>query len=432
MLKVEQQLRFQTSLGDRQDDEARRSRAFTAKSAGGSVEGLPSEADIKRIFGNARDLQPMSDELLAALDHRVGEKGAAWGPGSMVSDVLVQLAPHLGRAYREYSSKYSDMVDHLATCKRTFSRFDEALAALAGGQLSFTQPSGERQQVALVQGNIPQDLKWLATMREETRDIYAGLTDGLPEDTLVIWPESAMIEFYQDIRGFVDGEGEAVAAKGGALITGLPWRDQSRSPVTYHNSIAVVGTHHDNGVYHKQKLVPFGEYVPLQGLLRGLIPFFDLAMSSFTPGRASQPNLHALDQEIAPFICYEILYPDLVAERSAGADVLLTISNDAWFGTSAGPLQHFQMTRLRALETGRWLLRGTNNGVTAVVDPHGRVVERLPQFERDVLIADYQPRQGSTPFMVAGAWPTLLLALAFVVLGRGRRARSLLDTFPRR
>ena len=116
------------------------------------------------------------------------------------------------------------------------------LAALAGGQLSFTQPSGERQQVALVQGNIPQDLKWLATMREETRDIYAGLTDGLPGDTLVIWPESAMIEFYQDIRGFVDSEGEAVAAKGGALISGLPWRDQSRSPVTYHNSIAVVGT----------------------------------------------------------------------------------------------------------------------------------------------------------------------------------------------
>ena len=305
------------------------------------------------------------------------------------------------------------------------------VAALIGGQMEFTRPSGERQQVALVQGNIPQDLKWLATMREQTRDIYAGLTNDLPGDTLVIWPESAMIEFYQDIKEFVDGEGQAVAAKGGALISGLPWRDESRSPVTYHNSIAVVGTHHDNGVYHKQKLVPFGEYVPLQGLLRGLIPFFDLTMSSFTPGRESQPNLHALGQEIAPFICYEILYPDLVARRSAGADVLLTISNDAWFGTSAGPHQHFQMTRLRALETGRWLLRATNNGITAVVAPNGKVMERLPQFQRDVLLADYQPRQGNTPFMVAGAWPSLLLALAFVVLGRGRKARSLMDNFPR-
>ena len=114
------------------------------------------------------------------------------------------------------------------------------VAGLVGGQLSFTHAEGERQRVALVQGNVPQDLKWLATMREETREIYAGLTEGLPEDTLVVWPESAMIEFYQDIDDFVDGQGEAVAAKGGALISGLPWRDESRTPTTYHNSIAVV------------------------------------------------------------------------------------------------------------------------------------------------------------------------------------------------
>ena len=303
------------------------------------------------------------------------------------------------------------------------------VAGVVAGQFSFTHAEGERQQVALVQGNVPQDLKWLATMRKETREIYAGLTEGLPEGTLVVWPESAMIEFYQDIDGFVDDQGEAVAAKGGALISGLPWRDESRTPTTYHNSIAVVGTDSDDGVYHKQKLVPFGEYVPLQGLIRGLIPFFDLPMSSFTPGSPRQPNLYALSHEIAPFICYEILYPELVASRTGSADVLLTISNDAWFGTSAGPHQHFQMTRLRALETGRWLLRGTNNGITAVVDHHGKVVERLPQFERDVLVSEYQPRQGETPFMLAGVWPTLLLALAFVVLGRGRRARGLLESF---
>lgn len=302
------------------------------------------------------------------------------------------------------------------------------LTALAGGQLSFTHPAGDRQAVALAQGNIPQDLKWLATMRQETRDIYAGLTEPVPDDTLVIWPESAMIEFYQDIDGFVDGQGQALAARGGALITGLPWRDDRRLPATYHNSIAVIGDAGIAGVYHKQKLVPFGEYVPFEGLLRGLIPFFDLAMSSFTPGHPSQPNLHALGHDIAPLICYEILYPDLVATRGGRADVLLTISNDAWFGTSAGPHQHFQMTRLRALETGRWLLRGTNNGITAVIDHHGRVIDRLPQFERGLLLTEYQPRAGQTPFMVTGAWPTLLLALVLVALNRGRRARGLLDS----
>ncbi len=298
-------------------------------------------------------------------------------------------------------------------------------AGLLAGRHAFTHPSGPRQQVALVQGNIPQDLKWLVTMRDETQEIYHSLTANLPEDTLVIWPESAMIEFYQDIRGFVDGEGERIAAKGGALISGLPWRDASTYPPRYHNSVAVVGTGHD-GVYHKQKLVPFGEYVPLESLIRGWIPFFDLPMSSFTPGRPDQPNLFALGQEIAPAICYEMLYPAQVAERTGNADVLLTISNDAWFGHSAGPLQHFQMTRLRALETGRWLLRGTNNGVTAVVDARGQVRDRLPQFERGVLISEYQPRRGQTPFMVAGVWPTLLLALAMAVLagGEGRRRAS--------
>lgn len=295
--------------------------------------------------------------------------------------------------------------------------------ALAGGQAAFTKVSAPKQKVALVQGNVPQDLKWLATMREQTQRIYAGLTENLPPDTLVIWPESAMIEFYQDIAGFVDGEGEALAARGGALISGLPWRDERPFPPTYHNSIAVLGAEGVSGVYHKQKLVPFGEYVPLQNLIRGWIPFFDLPMSSFTPGRTDQPNLHALGQEISPFICYEILYPDLVARRTANADVLLTISNDAWFGHSVGPHQHFQMARMRALETGRWLLRGTNNGITAIVDARGQVVKRLPQFERSVLLGEYQPRTGSTPFMVVGVWPALLVALAFAVLGRGGKSR---------
>ncbi|EKF75760.1 apolipoprotein N-acyltransferase [Alcanivorax hongdengensis A-11-3] len=285
----------------------------------------------------------------------------------------------------------------------------------------FTHASGPRQKVALVQGNIPQDIKWQMTMRSATREIYQDLTAPIPADTLVIWPESAMIEFYQDIHGFIDDQGKALADRGGALITGLPWRSDSDAGITYHNSIASIGKDGLRGVYHKQKLVPFGEYVPMQSLIRGLIPFFDLPMSGFTPGKPSQPNLRALGHTVAPFVCYEILYPDLVAERSHNADLLLTISNDAWFGHSAGPHQHFQMARLRARETGRWLLRDTNNGITAIINEKGQVTDRLPQFERGVLYGEYQPRRGQTPFMRFGIGPWLLLSAVLIGLGYALR-----------
>ena len=293
------------------------------------------------------------------------------------------------------------------------------ITATAAHFLTFTHAAGPDQKVALVQGNIPQDLKWQISMRGETRRIYHELTREIPGDTLVLWPESAMTEFYQNITDFIEDEGAQLADRNGALITGIPWRTVSDTGITYRNSIAAIplrdGNNGSERVYHKQKLVPFGEYVPLQSLIRGLIPFFDLPMSGFTPGDPAQPNLQVLGHTVAPFICYEILYPQLVASRSHDADVLVTISNDAWFGTSAGPLQHFQMARLRALETGRWLLRGTNNGVTAVIDHQGRIVDALPQFERDVLFSHYQPRTGITPFMALGVWPWLVLSVLLLL-----------------
>lgn len=293
--------------------------------------------------------------------------------------------------------------------------------------LTFTHPSGNSQPVALVQGNIPQDLKWQISMRERTREIYHELTATIPDGYLVIWPESALTEFYQTITDFVESEGETLNQRDGAFITGIPWRAVENGSPTYRNSIAAIPLLAEDGherVYHKQKLVPFGEYVPMQSLIRGLIPFFDLPMSGFTPGDPAQGNLQTLGHTIAPFICYEILYPEQVATRSHGSDALITISNDAWFGTSAGPLQHFQMARMRALETGRWLLRGTNNGVTAVIDDRGKVVDALPQFERDILLSSYQPRQGTTPFMTTGVWPWLLLAVLMMAAGWRFRMRQ--------
>ena len=164
----------------------------------------------------------------------------------------------------------------------------------------FTRPVGEPVKVALAQGNIPQDIKWLTTQQQATRQIYRTLSEDAADDSLVIWPESAITEFYQDALPFMLEQRDLLEARGMTLIAGVPWRTTGEQDYRFYNSVSVVGT---GSVYHKQKLVPFGEYVPMQQLIRGLIPFFNLPMSSFSAGDPAQPNLQAGELTIAPFIC---------------------------------------------------------------------------------------------------------------------------------
>jgi apolipoprotein N-acyltransferase len=182
-----------------------------------------------------------------------------------------------------------------------------------------------------------------------------------------------------------------------------------------HNSIIALGE--GSGLYHKQRLVPFGEYVPLEQWLRGLIRFLDMPMSNFSAGAPGQPPLRAAGLSLGPLICYEVVYPDLVAEWLPHSDVLITISNDAWFGRSIGPLQHLQMAQMRALEAGRPMIRGTGNGVTALIDHRGRITAQAPQFERTTLTGTVQPMQGATLFARTGAWPSIVIALLLVAAG---------------
>ena len=172
------------------------------------------------------------------------------------------------------------------------------------------------------------------------------------------------------------------------------------------------GDRRGGGRYHKRRLVPFGDYVPFAAWLRGVVDFFDLPMSSFTPGSRQQGLLDVGFGQASIGICYEVVYAELM--RQSEADLLLTISNDTWFGESIGPLQHMQIARARALENGRWLLRGTNNGVTAIVDHRGRVTAALPQFERGVLTGEFHLMRGTTPYGRFG--DTWLIALIFVGL----------------
>ena len=235
---------------------------------------------------------------------------------------------------------------------------------------------------------------------------------------IVIWPEAAIPGYLQRAQPFLQPLVERAANSETALITGVPSRPPGGD--AYYNSIVALG--HGRGEYHKQRLVPFGEYVPMEQLLRGLIAFFDLPMSSFSPGPEGQGPLRVGAYRAAPFICYEIVYAEQVASAARDADLMITISNDSWFGDSIGPLQHLQITQMRALENGRYILRGTNNGVSAIIDHQGRIVKRSEQFVATTLVGEVNVMLGNTPFgsfgttpMIAGSAITLLLMVLMYV-----------------
>ena len=171
------------------------------------------------------------------------------------------------------------------------------------------------------------------------------------------------------------------------------------------------------GLYKKQRLVPFGEYIPFEGVL-DIFPSLagSQDIKSYSRGSDQQSPLKVRGHNIGTAICYEVAYPDTTRKNAIDTEFLLTVSNDAWFGTSAGPLQHLQMVQMRALENGRWFIRATNTGVTAIINHKGRIVKRAPQFERTVLRGEIQARVGNTPFMLMGNYPILIIITLLLLI----------------
>ena len=292
---------------------------------------------------------------------------------------------------------------------------------LGAGLLQFDWVTqGERRTVALVQGNVDQAIKWLPESRRPIIENYLRLSEPHWGVDTLVWPEAAITLMAHQAQGVIKPLQLRGAAQGTSLVLGVPAVERlTDGTVAFRNTAIAVGD--GGGRYVKRRLVPFGEYVPLEGVLRGLIEFFDLPMSRAAPGAWRQPLLRLGDDYGAMAICYEIVYPELVRAQAHGADVLLTLSNDSWFGASIGPLQHLQMAQMRALENGRWLLRGTNNGVTAIIDHRGRLVDQLPQFQPGALAGEYLIMRGETPFSRFGNWPVLVLLSAGLAFGAWRR-----------
>ncbi len=299
------------------------------------------------------------------------------------------------------------------------------LALWGGGALlkpiQWTQLSEDTISVGMAQGNISQKRKWDRDYILPTFKIFNGLSEDLWKLDWVIWPEAAIPLFYSEAQGDLESLEEHAKATDTVFITGILYDNYTHaSTPRYYNSLVAVGE--GSGVTFKTRLVPFGEYVPLEHYLRGLISFFNLPTSILHIGPDYEQGLMAKDVEIGASICYEVVYPDLVAARSENAGVLLTVSNDAWFGDSIGPVQHFEMAQMRALETGRFLIRSTNNGVSGIVDNKGKILVKGGRSTRETIVGEVRSATGKTPFILWRSWPVVIgCMLSLVLLLRCRR-----------
>jgi apolipoprotein N-acyltransferase len=282
------------------------------------------------------------------------------------------------------------------------------------GAVSWTVPVGHPLTASLMQGNIAQDEKLSAAQRQPTIILYRKLTREHWDSDLIIWPETAVPTWYDRVAElFIQPLAKEARRHGAELLYGVFVYDPRTGDG--YNSVARLGR--NPAFYFKRHLVPFGEYMPLRGLLKWLEGMMVIPMSDLSSGHG-RPLLWlaTLDNlAVGVSICYEDAYGAEVNDALPQARLLVNVSNDAWFGDSLAPHQHLEIARLRAFETGRYLLRATNTGISAVIDAKGEVVARLPQFKTDVLTAKVQPRQGVTPFSRWGNWAVVtLLALSLL------------------
>jgi len=286
-------------------------------------------------------------------------------------------------------------------------------------------------RVGLVQGDIRQDQKWDAGRAWVNVDRHLDLTRRAAAQgaRLVVWPESAVPFYFDRTPAFADEVRELVRRYRLYLVFGNDDREDSRTG-EYRIWVGAKLVDPDGRVamrYHKIRLVPFGEYVPVQTVFTfggRLTAKLVEEVSDFTPG--TEYTLGTVDgHRLGAFICYEAIFPDLVRGFAArGAELLVNVTNDAWYGTTSAPYQHLAMAAFRAVENGKYLVRAANTGISAVVDPRGRVVEKTRLFEPAVLVREVAWVPGGTFYTRHGdvfAWGCLGAAVAFTASTWRRR-----------
>lgn len=292
------------------------------------------------------------------------------------------------------------------------------LIAAFTSSTEFSAQFGKPVKVSLLQGNVPQSMKWEPEKFVQTLQLYEKLVTQAKGE-LIILPETALPaplsrippEYIERLRGIAN-------SKNANLVIGVPVQDNGK----FYNAAVSIGVE-DSQQYRKAHLVPFGEYMPLRGPLAWFYANLVIPMSDFASGDPLQPNIKLNGQSLGISICYEDAFARDVHRTLPDATLLANISNDAWFGQSAAAEQHLQLSQMRAIEFARPMLRANNTGITAVIDEKGRVTQRLEPFTEGILETTIQGRNGSTPYAAWGDLPILLICLAGLGIGAGRRLR---------
>ena len=284
-------------------------------------------------------------------------------------------------------------------------------------EIRWTSAHGKPISVALLQGNVAQDLKWRPEKFSDSLRTYYRLALENPAQ-LTVLPETALPAFLEQIpREYLDELKKLAQRQQGDMLLGIAIGDAGR----YANGAISLGQSPQQ-TYNKVHLVPFGEFVP-----PGFAWFLSMAqipMSNFTSGEKSQPLMAVAGQKIAVNICYEDAFGEEIIRMLPEATLLVNLSNVAWFGDSLAPAQHLQIAQMRALETGRMMLRATNTGMTAIIKPDGRLQSVLKPYTRGALHGEVHGYQGTTPFVRWSNWPALVIASLLIAALRKRNALS--------
>ncbi len=280
--------------------------------------------------------------------------------------------------------------------------------------LEWTHAVGKPFGVAIVQGAVPQDEKWLEANRDSILELYRHLTLSALGTPVIVWPEAALPDVANDLTAYLVALDRDARQHGSTLLIGAMRAD---SEDLYYNSVLSLGA----GIawYDKHHLVPFAEFFPVPQFIRSWLRIMSLPHSDFTRGGPHQPPLPAGDLRFATTICYEDVYGSYELPLLGESDALVTVTNDAWFAHTPEHAQHLQIARLRAIEDGRDILRAANDGVSAVIGPHGELLARAPEYRPYVLKAQIAARRGLTPYAYYGNWLVIGLAAITAALAAG-------------